>query len=237
MEQVPPYVSIVFILTTFAAVAFLLQAVRSSGLDTLPGKIILFLLPLWILFQAVLSIGGFYQTTNSVPPRLFLFGVLPAIVVILSYLFFFRTGFLERMPLQTLTLLHIVRIPVELVLYWLFLSGQVPRLMTFAGLNFDILSGILAPIVYFAVFRGGAAHSRILIVYNLLGLLLLFNIVSIAVLSLPSPLQQLAFDQPNQAVLYFPYSLLPSLVVPIVLFAHLASLWKLFTQNDKGFIR
>ena len=31
------------------------------------------------------------------------------------------------------------------------------------------------------------------------------------------------------AVLYFPFIWLPSVVVPIVLFSHLASLWKLAT--------
>ncbi len=233
MDQIPPYVSIVFILTTFAAVGFLLQVVRSSRLDSLPGKIILFLLPLWILFQAVISIGGFYQNADSFPPRIAIFGVFPSVLVVFSYLVFFRIGFIDRMSLKLLTLLHIVRIPVEVVLYWLFLGGLIPSLMTFAGFNFDILSGLLAPVAYFTSFRAGRVRREILIAFNFLGLALLLNVVSIAIFSLPTPLQQISFDQPNRAVLYFPYSWLPSLVVPIVLFAHLASLWKLFTQSDR----
>lgn len=237
MEQLPPYVSIVFILTTFASVGFLLQAVRSSRLDSLPGKIILFLLPLWIIFQAVVSIGGFYQYTDSLPPRIAVFGVLPAVGLILTYLIFFWNRFIDRMSLSLLTLLHIVRIPVELVLYWLFLGGQVPKIMTFAGANFDILSGFLAPIIYIVAFRANKMRRGILIAYNFLGLALLINIVSIAIMSLPSPFQQIAFEQPNRAVLYFPYSWLPSLIVPIVLFAHLASLLKLFKQSDYAHTR
>jgi len=38
----------------------------------------------------------------------------------------------------------------------------------------------------------------------------------------------LAFDQPNIAVLYFPFSWLPTYVVPVVLFCHLAALRKLY---------
>ena len=227
METVPGYVSIVFILTTFATVAFLIQAIKAVGVRSLPSQILIFLLPLWILFQAALSIFGFYQNTNTVPPRIALFAVLPALLTIIVFFIYFRGSFIDKTPLGLLTLMHVIRIPVELVLFWLFLAGQVPRLMTFEGRNFDILSGILAPIVYFIAFSGGTVKRGLLISYNILGLLLLANIVSIAILSLPSPIQQLAFDQPNRAILVFPYIWLPAIIVPIVLFGHLAALWKL----------
>ncbi|MBK7393434.1 MAG: hypothetical protein IPI64_09055 [Chloracidobacterium sp.] len=231
MELVPPYVSTVFILTTFAAVAFLLQAAKHVGLGKLPSQILIFLLPLWIFFQAVISIGGFYQDTNSMPPRIVLFGVLPALLTIVTYLIFFRERFIDKIPLRLLTMLHVVRVPVEIVLLWLFQNGQVPQLMTFEGRNFDILSGILAPIVYLIAFRGEKPKRGLLIAYNILGLILLANIVSIAALSIPSPIQQLAFEQPNRAVTFFPYSWLPAIVVPIVLFSHLAAFWKLLISK------
>lgn len=231
MEAIPSYVPIVFILTTFATVGFLLRAVRRAGLHSFPSGLLLFLLPLWIIFQGTVAVGGVYENFTSVPPRLVIFGIAPAILVVIIYLIFFRPSFIEKLPIKTLTMLHIVRIPVEFTLYWLFIAGQVPEMMTFAGRNFDILSGIAAPIVFWLAFRGGETRRGVLIGFNVLGLLLLANIVSIAALSLPSPLQQLNFDQPNRAVLYFPYVWLPTLVVPIVLFAHLASLVKLFLQK------
>jgi len=49
------------------------------------------------------------------------------------------------MSLTTLTYVHIVRIPVEIVLWWSFLKGRIPVAITFEGMNFDILSGISAP--------------------------------------------------------------------------------------------
>ncbi|MEP6786963.1 MAG: hypothetical protein ABJB40_00930 [Acidobacteriota bacterium] len=227
MESLPGYVSIVFILTTFAAVAFLLRALRAAGLQRLPSKILLFLLPLWIIFQAILAVGGFYQDETSLPPKLFLFGVLPALLLIISYFTFFRSSFVERLPLRLLTLVHVVRIPVELVLLWLFFGGMVPQVMTFEGWNFDIASGFLAIIIYFVAFRGSLTNRTLLFGFNVLGLVFLANIVSIALLSLQSPMQQMAFDKPNRAVLFFPYVWLPTIVVPIVLLSHLAALWKL----------
>ncbi len=231
MEGVPGYVSIVFILTTFATVAFLIQAIKAVGIRSLPSQLLIFLLPLWIFFQAVLSIFGFYQNTDTMPPRVAIYAVLPALLTIIVFFICFKTSFIEKLPVGLLTLLHIVRIPVELVLLWLFFAGQVPQLMTFEGRNFDILSGILAPIVYFIAFRGKIVNKRLLIAYNIFGLLLLANIVSIAILSGPSPFQQFAFDQPNRAILFFPFVWLPAIVVPIVLFSHLAALWKLTRPN------
>jgi len=231
METLPAYVSIVFILTTFAAIAFLLQATKAVGLSKLPSRILIFLLPLWIIFQGVLAVGGFYQKTDVLPPRLALFGVWPTLLLIISYFIFFRRSFIDRLPLKLLTLVHVVRIPVELVLLWLFFGGQVPQMMTFEGRNFDILSGLLALIVYFVAFHGGKTRRSILIAFNLIGLALLVNIVTIAILSLPTPVQRLNFEQPNVAVLYFPYIWLPAIVVPIVLFAHLASLWQVVRRT------
>lgn len=232
METVPSYVPVVFILTTFATIAFLLRAMRRAGLGSFPSGLLMFLLPLWIFLQAMLAQGGVYADFSSFPPRLLLFAILPAIVLIGAYFLFFRTSFVERLPLQTLTLLHMVRIPVEIVLLFLFFAGQVPQMMTFEGRNFDILSGLLSPVVFWLVFRRDRIRRGLLAAYNILGLVLLANIVIIAALSLPSPLQQLNLDQPNRAVLYFPYVWLPSIVVPIVLFSHLASLWKLFRERS-----
>ena len=157
-----------------------------------------FLLSLWIFFQAVLALGGFYQNYTSVPPRLVLFAIFPALCLVAVYFIFFRKNFIERLPLKQLTMLHVVRIPVEIVLLWLSIGSQVPVMMTFEGRNYDIISGILAPIAYWAAFRGGETRRGILAVYHALGLILLANIVSIAALSLPSPIQQLNFSHPNE---------------------------------------
>ncbi|MFN0141193.1 MAG: hypothetical protein ACKVQW_14025 [Pyrinomonadaceae bacterium] len=233
MDDVQGYVSVLFILTTIATVGFLFFAIRSVGFKTTAARLLILIVPLWLIVQAVIGIGGFYQRTEGVmPPRLALYAVLPALLLIAAYFVFFSKELVEKLPLKLLTLLHVIRIPVELVLYSLFVQGAIPEVMTFAGRNYDILSGILAVVVYLAAFRNGAVNRKILIAYNILGLILLANIVTTAVLSLPTPMQQLAFEQPNRAVLYFPYVWLPSFIVPTVLFSHLAALWQLFRAGD-----
>lgn len=39
------------------------------------------------------------------------------------------------------------------------------------------------------------------------------------------------FEQPNRAILYFPFIWLPAIVVPTVFIAHLLSLWQLAKIN------
>lgn len=232
MESLPSYIPLVFVLTTFLTVGFLFYAIRQSVFETIPAKILLFIIPFWLLFVSTLALVGFYTKTDTVPPRLLTFAVFPALFVIILYFVFFRKNFIEKLPLKTLTLLSIVRIPVEIVLLWLFQNNLVPQAMTFEGRNFDILSGITAPIIYWLVFKNGQTNRSLLIIWNFLALILLFNIVITAFLAIPSPIQQIALEQPNRAVMFFPFIWLPALVVPIVFFSHLASLWQLFFRKQ-----
>ncbi len=229
IENLPAFIVVVFIITTLLTVGIFQYAIKRGSFSSKMTPFLSFVLPFGLFFQATIALIGFYQVTNTFPPRLFVFAILPAVLTILG-LFIFSRGFIERLPLQILTFLSIIRIPVELVLLWLYQNGQVPQLMTFEGRNFDILSGLTAPLIAWLAFRGGQINKPLLIIWNILGLILLINIVSHAVLSLPSPIQQLAFDQPNRGVLYFPFIWLPSIIVPIVLFSHLASLWQLFKK-------
>lgn len=228
IEQVPAYISIVFLITSFLTFGIFAYAIKRVGFDHLWSKLLLFLIPFWMLFQAVFALSGFYLHSESVPPRLPMFAVLPAVALIVTC--FLTSGgrdFIDKLPLKTLTILHVIRIPVELTLAWLFEQGLIPQVMTFHGWNYDILSGILSIIVTLLAFRGGKTNTKLLIAFNVVGLLLLTNIVTIAILAVQSPMQKLAFDQPNRGVLYFPYIWLPAMIVPIVLFCHLTSLWKL----------
>jgi len=228
--QVPAYISIVFLITSFLTFGIFAYAIRRVGFRFLWSKLLLFLVPFWMLFQAALAMGGFFLRTDTVPPRLAAFAVFPTILLMIAC---FLTGrdFIEKLPLKGLTLVHVVRIPVEIVLASLFAYGAVPEVMTFHGWNYDIASGVLAVLVLLFAFRGNAANKNILIAFNIAGLLLLANIVTIAILALESPIQKLAFDQPNRGVLYFPYIWLPAMIVPVVLFAHLAALWKLYKNK------
>ena len=224
MENLPFYVYLVFGITVFVGVFLFFKAAHYS-------KIFLALLVIWIVFQSVISISDFYATTDSTPPRVALLLIPPLAITII--LFSVRRGkvFIDGLDIRTLTLFHVIRIPVEVTLYWLFLHKAVPELMTFEGRNFDILSGISAPVIYYLVFVKMKLSKSALLIWNFICLALLLNIVFNALLSIPGMFQKFAFDQPNIAVLAFPFVFLPSVLVPMVLFSHLAAI-RLVLQDE-----
>jgi hypothetical protein len=206
-------------------------AIRESNLSRSGANIALFGLIAWLFFQSIVSLKGFYYTdTRSLPPRFGLLIVPPLLVIIL--LFITRRGrvFMDTLPLVPITLLSIVRIPVEITLYWLCLHRYVPELMTYIGRNFDLISGNSAPFIAYAIYRS-AISRRLILLWNIIALGLLLNIVVNAALSAPLAFQQFAFDQPNVGLLYFPFIWLPSFIVPVVLFAHLVSIRRMLIKR------
>jgi hypothetical protein len=103
----------------------------------------------------------------------------------------------------------------------------MPQLMTIEGRNFDILSGVSAPFVYYFAFVKNKLGPKILTAWNFVCLTILVFTVINAVLSVPTLFQQFAFDQPSVAVLYFPFIWLPGIIVPLIYFSHLVCIRKL----------
>ncbi|TGV00612.1 hypothetical protein [Flavivirga rizhaonensis] len=208
-----------FILTTFIALWFLFKASRNK-------KIILGII-IWMLIVSVLGLSKFYGNTDAFPPRFFFLLGPGLLFVLIIFLNRHVRKVISSFNLKWLTLLHIIRIPVEYFLYFIYLEGLIPELMTFNGYNFDILSGITAPIIYYLVFVKKWVGNKGLLFWNIICLGLLINILTIAFLSAQTPLQKLAFYQPNIGVTYFPFVWLPAVIVPIVLLSHLSSIRQL----------
>ncbi|MGF2414201.1 hypothetical protein [Ferruginibacter sp.] len=224
MNNLPAFVIIIFILSSILTVVFFYKAANNS-------LIIISVILGWAILQTVLAVNLFYTQTASMPPRILLMLVPPVILIAVLFITAKGKRFVDGFDIKYLTLLHLVRIPVELVLYWLFIYNMVPQLMTFEGRNFDILAGITAPVVFYFVFVKKQLSKKILLGWNIICLGLLINIVTNAALSAPSIVQQFAFEQPNVAILYFPFNLLPAVVVPLVLLSHLAAIRQLLRSG------
>jgi hypothetical protein len=231
IETLPTYVSALFVFTVVLTLWLFFRVLKNANAEgtRVYSRPVIAGLLIWLGIQAVLTLTGFYKNTSTFPPKFMLTIVPPLITLVI--LFITKKGriFLDSLPITHLTILHIVRIPVELVLYWLFLNKAVPELMTFAGRNFDILSGITAPLVYWGL-KQGKLSNKILLVWNIVCLALLLNIVVNAILSAPFVFQRFAFDQPNIGILYYPFSWLPAFVVPVVLLSHLAAIRQLLKR-------
>lgn len=219
MAPVPFYLSLCFVGITLASLLFFYFA---SGKNKTALALVLALAAL----QGVLGWTGFYFKP-TMPPRFPLL-VVPSLVLI-AIAFFSKPGkkLLGSLDLRLLTYMHTVRVAVEIVLFQLAAARLIPTAMTFEGQNFDILTGLTAPLVAWLVFDRKVLSERVLFWWNLMGLGLVLNVVIRGVLSAPSPFQQFAFDQPNVAVLYFPFVWLPAIVVGLVIFGHLTAFYRL----------
>src|SRR5580765_4925316 len=214
MENVSMLINILFLVTAVSAVLLFLKASHYS-------KTAIIVISAWTILQTILGLKGFYTNWDAVPPR-FPLMIVPTVLLIIGMLISKKgRSFIGSLNLETLTILHAIRIPVEICLYYLFIARLIPRSMTFEGSNFDLLSGISAPIIYYFAFVARKMDGKFLLVWNIICLALLLNVVITAILSAKTSFQQFAFDQPNIGVTYFPFVLLPSVIVPIVLFSHL----------------
>lgn len=127
------------------------------------------------------------------------------------------------LPLATLVGFQAFRLPLELVLHAWFQQGVIPETMTWSGLNWDILSGLVAALAAPLANR----HHWAARVANLIGCVLLLNVIRVAILSAPvsfgwdvQPRLHLAF--------HLPYALIAPVCVGGALFGHIVltrALW------------
>jgi hypothetical protein len=224
MHQLPLFIPLVFVISVGLASFIMFRAL--AGFTTF-----IYIISGWLLIQSILALSGFYLIHGGSMPR-FLLLIMPPLIFILLIMSTTRGRNLIGQPdLKWLTMLHILRIPVELVLFWLFIHQAIPQIMTFEGRNPDILVGITAPfIIYFGLIKSKLPLS-IILAWNFISLGLLLNIVVMAILSMPSPIQQFGFGQPNIALFYFPFVWLPGCLVPLVILSHLVSIKQLLNRR------
>ncbi|MGK0362229.1 MAG: hypothetical protein ACI9U2_004549 [Bradymonadia bacterium] len=122
---------------------------------------------------------------------------------------------LASLPIRLVIGFQAFRVLVELLLHQGMLEGVVPPQLSWSGRNLDVFAGLLAvPVGLYA----DRLPKAVLWAFNLIGLGLLLNVIIVAVLSVPTPLQQ--FEPANTFVAFFPFIWLPTGLVTIALLGH-----------------
>jgi len=185
------------------------------------------LLITWLLLLGILSMRGFFTNFSQLPPRLS-FALLVPLPLVLIFAFS-KSGkqLLQQIQPQWLIYLQSFRILVEVAIWLLVRNGSLPIQMSFEGRNFDILTGLLAFPVGYYCFVKKSWPSVIALLYNIAGLILLLNVVTISTLSMPTALR-VFHNQPDSSLLTtFPFIYLPGLLVPFAYTLHILSLRQL----------
>jgi hypothetical protein len=186
-------------------------------------------LSLWFSLIAILALLGVFADFTAVPPRLPFALIFPLIVLIFFMRFKHLDSILAHTPPQWLLNIQFFRFFVEILLWFLFLAEALPERMTFEGYNFDIIAGITGPIFAYLCFANQQHKKWLAIIWNVVGLLLLLNIVAIALMTMPTPLQ--VFQEDNTIVGNFPVAFLPTILVPIAYYMHVLSLRQLLKRS------
>ncbi len=234
MEIEPPQsLQTIFVLLTFILLAVTVLAVRKISEERKIAMKTFIIIFFWLSFLKIISGMNFMHNYSSMPPRLMIapLGCFIAIIVLAASKKF--SGFLKNVPMHWLIYIQSFRIVMEVVLYQLAQHGIIHERMTFAGSNFDILTGITAIPMGYLVQRNKISKNGLL-AWNIFGIVLLLNIVSIALLSTPYPFSIFKDAPVNTIVFYFPFIWLPGFVAPFALAMHVFSIKKAVGEGKKG---
>jgi hypothetical protein len=186
----------------------------------------------WMTLTWVLAERGALRDWNAAPPR---FGLLVLAILAISCAIAFSPlgrALTRHLPLWTLIAVQSFRLPLELAMHTMAERGVMPEQMTYTGSNFDILTGLTA-IGVAAALRIGAGGRRLVWLWNIGGLALLINVVTIAILSTPT-FAWFGQDRLNLWVTYQPYVWLPAVMVTAALTGHLLIFRALAASRGKG---
>lgn len=172
----------------------------------------------WMAATHLAARSGVLRDWDATPPPLGLLVV--AIVTIAVVIAFGPVGRrLATLPLWVLVAVQVFRWPLEVLMHQAYVRDVLPIQMTYSGRNFDIVTGITAAIVA-ALIASRIGGRTLGFAWNLMGLALLLNIVTIAIMSTPL----LGYFGPrrlNVLVTYPPFVWLPAMMVLAALTGHL----------------
>ncbi len=131
---------------------------------------------------------------------------------------------MKNIPPQWIIYLQSFRILVEIALWVGVRNGSLPVQMSFEGRNFDILAGLFALPVGYYCFVKKTWPPVVALLYNIGGLILLLNIVTITALSLPTPLRVFHNQPDSSMITMFPFIYLPGFLVPLAYTLHIMSI-------------
>ena len=172
----------------------------------------------WMLGTFAAAAKGKLSFATHPPTMLFIFlGVF--ILAFVAGFSRFGKQLAAGLPLAALVGFQAFRFPLELLLHKAYREGLMPVQMSYSGRNFDIVTGISAAVIGLVLWKRSAS-KWIVQVWNVMGILLLAKILTIALLSTPLPVR-LFFNEPaNVWIKDAPYVWLPAVFVLLAIMGH-----------------
>jgi hypothetical protein len=175
----------------------------------------------WTVYLSIMVKAGMFRELKS-PPSIVLFAILPAftVITIVNVAKRFRYIF-DHSPVEWILYLQGFRIFVELLIHAIYKKGLGPVETTYEGYNFDIVSGITA-ILLARAYSKRLVSKKLVILWNIFGLLLLVNIVTIFNTLILKPRLWGYSETPiHPDFATMPYLLIAGVFMPVAVFMHI----------------
>ena len=186
----------------------------------------------WLLVTALIADSGVLRRFDAIPPPFALLALSVAVIGIGVAWSPLGSLLVRGLPLWALVGFQVFRFPLELLMHRAYVEGVMPIQMSYSGQNFDIVTGITAGAL--GLWLGRREVPRwVVAAWNALGLVLLVNIVTIAIVSTPV-FAAFGKDRLNVFVTYFPFVWLPAILVTAALMGHVLVWRALHASNRAG---
>lgn len=208
-----------FLLLVLVVALATIRGLRRAGVD---WTVVLALVITYLAIPALLARAGALDRYDPMPaPAILLLGGLAALTAVLVLMTSVGARLTLGVSLGAVVALQSFRIPVEWMLYRLYVDGMVPVQMTWEGRNLDVVTGVTGLLLGAWLLSGRTVPYAVVLGWNLLGLMLLANIVGTAVLSTPVSFRRFTEGPPNLLPSTFPWIWLPSFLVQVAWGSHL----------------
>ena len=210
---------ILLTLTTFIGFLFAVAFSKNPAISKFATWVSVPVL-LWIIFQSTLSLNRWYMdrtTAHLLFPLLFTSACILAILFI-PQLREWALG----LRAEILIGLQLIRLPLEALMHWAAYHRQTPLALTFYGGSIELLIAAATPFMLY-LFRKNTTKNRLwLLIWSYAGVASLTMLWIRSLLSAPSTIQNWGFEIPNYLMVHFPGSWIATVIIPILLLAHLA---------------
>jgi hypothetical protein len=168
---------------------------------------------------------GWFTRLDVLPPPFMAmnFAILFLLLILgLGYVGQMGNVLVKNVSVQTLVALQIFRLPLEFLMLRAAYLQIMPMEFSMLGYNLDVLTGMGALLLTIYVSWKRAVPKILVWVWNVMGVVFLLVIAVLAALTSPNlHAFGTAPTHINSWVLYFPYSLLPSILVSCAVFGHI----------------
>jgi len=222
MLEIPAGLTLSLILLTLTTFVGFLFAIAFSKKQTISKYATWVSVPvlLWIIFQSTLSLNRWYMdrtTAHLLFPYLFT-SILILLVVFVPRLREWTLG----LHIEILIGLQLLRLPMEGLLHWAAYHRQTPLALTFYGGSAELLIAAATPVMLYLYRKNKSANRLWLLIWSYAGVASLTHLWIRTIFSAPSSIQNWGFEIPNYLMVHFPGSWIVTVIIPILMFAHLA---------------